>query len=320
MKVLVLCCSKTGNGGNEEQFWPVDKGIISEIKKSGHEITAMIFDKGKNINFSDYDLVFNLCDGFDDMKDEAEIPRMASMAKVPCTGNTAEIIELSLSKLNIKSLLMKNNIPTPEFQVFETGDEELKISLEAPVIIKPVIGHASEGIEVENVVFDEEKLRKMAKYVIEDCKCPAFAERFIPSREFCIPMLGNEEPAALPMLEIYFPGNLEGKPKMLSYKAKWSKNSNLYKNTDSEIAKTVEEELRKKVEDAAKGAYRALGCRGYATADVRVDENNNVYVIDVNPNCYIAGESDFVKAAAVLGMDHSQLLVKMMDLALEAKP
>ncbi|MBU2637782.1 MAG: ATP-grasp domain-containing protein [Nanoarchaeota archaeon] len=314
MKVLTLCCSKSDT---DEQFWPVDKGIISEMKKSGHEITAMIYDKGKDINVSDYDLVFNLCDGFDDMRDEVIIPEMAKKANVPCTGNTAETILTSLSKLNIKNLLLKNNIPTPEFQVFETGEEELKMSLETPVIVKPEYGHASEGIEVDNVVFNEEDMRKMIKQVMEENKCKALVERFIPSREFCIPMLGNSEPEALPMLEIDFPENLkEGKPKMLSYKAKWSKNSNLYKNTDSFVAAKVDEELKKKIENAATGAFKALGCRGYATADVRVDENNNVYVIDVNPNCYIAGESDFVKAAAVRGMDHSQLLVKMMELAL----
>ncbi|MEW6617729.1 MAG: ATP-grasp domain-containing protein [Patescibacteria group bacterium] len=316
MKVLALCCSKSDT---DEQFWPVDKGIINEMKKSGHEIAAVIFDKSKNFNLSEYDLIFNLCDGFDDMRDETLIPEMAKKANVPCTGNTAEIIMASLSKLNIKNLLLKNNIPTPEFQVFETGGEELKMNLDTPVIVKPEYGHASEGIEADNVVFNEENMRKMIKQVIEENKCRALVERFIPSREFCVPMLGNNEPEALPMLEIAFPESLEGKPKMLSYKAKWSKNSNLYKNTDSKIANEVEPELKKKIEDAAMGAYKALGCRGYATADVRVDENNNVYVIDVNPNCYIAGESDFVKAAAVLGMDHTQLLVKIMELALEQK-
>lgn len=316
MKVLALCCSKSDT---DEQFWPVDKGIITEMKKSGNDVTAMIYAKGKHIELSGYDLVFNLCDGFDDMRDEIIIPEMTKKAGVPYTGNDGETILTSLSKLNIKKLLLKNNIPTPEFQVFETGDEELKMSLDTPVIVKPEYGHASEGIEISNVVFNEEDMRKKIKEIMAENKCKAFVERFIPSREFCIPMLGNKEPDALPMLEIDFPDNMEGKPKMLSYKAKWSKNSNLYKNTDSFVAKGVEKELITKIENAAKGAFRALGCRGYATCDVRVDEKGNVYVIDINPNCYIAGESDFVKAAAVRGMDHTKLLMKMMDLALEPR-
>lgn len=315
MKVLALCSPQISAEG-EEKFWPVDKQIVAEMRKSGHETTALLFDKKKEIELEGYDVVFNLCDGFEDIKDESLVPKLLAEANKPYTGCTSTAIEACSDKIKAKELLVKAHVPTPAFQIFETGDEELKISLDTPVIIKPIEGHASRGIEDDSVVSDEAKLRKIAKSVIAECKCAVFAERYIPGREFCIPMLGNEEPEAMPMLEINYHSYEENAPKILSFKAKWSKKSNVYKNTDSIVATEIDPEMKKKIETAAKNAFKAIGCMGYATADARVD-GNNVYIIDVNPNPYIAGESDFVKAAAVLGMDHSQLLDKMMDLALK---
>ncbi|HII16144.1 MAG TPA: ATP-grasp domain-containing protein [Nanoarchaeota archaeon] len=315
MNVLVLCSPRFNNETVEERFWPVDKLILSEIKKTGHETTAALFDKAKPLQLDGYDVVFNLCDGFEDIRDEAIIPNILATAKIPFTGNTAEVLHLTASKIAIKEKLIENGILTPDSQTFETGDEEVKIALDSQVIIKPTIGHASSGIEIENVVDNEDKLRKRVKAVIEECKCPVVVERYIEGREFCIPVLGNSDPEAMPMLEIDYSTYDEHLPKILSYKAKWSKNSTVFKNTDSVIATAIEPKLKKKIEGTAKSAFKAMGCRGYASVDVRVDKDNNVYVIDLNPNCYIAGESDFVKAAAVKGMTHADLLNKIIDLA-----
>lgn len=317
MNVLVLCSPRFNKGTTEERFWPVDKLIISEIKKTGHEVTSALFDKAKPLQLDKVDVVFNLCDGFENMHDEAIVPNILATAKVPFTGNRAEVIDMTISKLRIKEKLIEYGILTPEFQIFETSEEELKIPLDSPVIIKPTIGHASCGIEVENVVDNEEKLRKRIKAVIEECNCPVVVERYIEGREFCIPILGNENPEAMPMLEIDYSTYDEHLPKILSYKAKWSKNSSVFKNTDSGIAREIEPNLKKKIEGTAKAAFKALNCRGYATVDVRVDKDNNVYVIDINPNCYIAGESDFVKAAAEKGISYPELLNKIIELAMQ---
>lgn len=319
MKILVLCSPRFSNGNAEERFWPVDRQIISEIKKLGHETTALFFDKEKNLDVSGYELAFNLCDGFEDIKEEALVPEFLSSQKVPFTGCNAETINDANNKLQLKRALLAKGIPTPEFQLFEKEEEEIKISLSRPVIVKPIIGHASTGIEEQSVVGEENALKKQVAALIAEQNCPALVERYIPGREFCVPMVGNEEPANLPMLEINYMSYDEKAPKILTYKAKWSKNSNVYKNTDSIVARDVEESLRKKIEETAKKAFKAIGCTGYATVDVRVDEKNNVYVIDVNPNSYIAGESDFVKAAAVLGLSHGQLLEKFIELALERR-
>lgn len=317
MKILVLCTPQLSNGG-EEKFWPTDNQVIAELKKSGHEVTALLFDRNKKMELEGYDVIFNLCDCFQNIKDDALVPQMLEGAGKTFTGSTSCAIGASADKIKTKQAWIKMNVPTPEFQIFETGDEELKLSLDSPVIIKPVEGHASIGIEDENVVSDEAKLRKVAKSVIDECKCPVFAERYIPGREFYIPMMGNGELEALPILEINYRLYAESAPKILSYKAKWSKNSNVYRNTNSFIASELEPELKKKIEDAAKGAAKAIGCRGYASADVRFD-GKSLYVIDVNPNPYIGNDSDFVKAAAVLGMDHGRLLDKFISLALESK-
>lgn len=319
MNVLVLCSPRFNNGTVEERFWPVDKIIISEMKKTGHEATAVLFDKAKPLQLEGFDVVFNLCDGFEDIRDEPIVPTMLATAKIPFTGNTAEIMELSSSKLEIKERLIENGVPTPDFQLFETGDEELKITLDSELIIKPTIGHASSGIEIENVVKTEDKLRKRIKEVIQECNCSVIVEKYIEGREFYIPLIGNNAPIALPFLEIDYSTYDKDLPKILSYKAKWSRNSNVFKNTDSMVVENIDPKLKKKIEGIGKAVYKAIGCSGYASVDVRVDKNNNVYVIDLNPNCYIADDSDFVKSANLMGMSYTDLLNKLIELAVERK-
>jgi len=64
MKILVLCSPRFDSGTVEERFWPVDRHIISELKKTDEQVNAQLFDKNKILELSNFELVFNLCDGF----------------------------------------------------------------------------------------------------------------------------------------------------------------------------------------------------------------------------------------------------------------
>jgi D-alanine-D-alanine ligase len=145
---------------------------------------------------------------------------------------------------------------------------------------------------------------------------PVLVEEYIGGREFNVPLIGNKDPERLAILEIDYSQHFENKPKILTYKAKWSKNSLDFKNTYSIIAELSKED-EEKIYSAAIAAYKAVLCTGYASVDLRMDESGNVFVIEVNSNCYIAPESDMLKAANYKGMSYDQLLNKIINYALE---
>ncbi len=51
--------------------------------------------------------------------------------------------------------------------------------------------------------------------------------------------------------------------------------------------------------------------------DLRLTDTGEVYVIEVNANCYLEQSSEFVTAAAAHGISYPALLNRIADLAIE---
>jgi D-alanine-D-alanine ligase-like ATP-grasp enzyme len=50
--------------------------------------------------------------------------------------------------------------------------------------------------------------------------------------------------------------------------------------------------------------------------DLRVAEDGEIHVIEVNPNCYLERQGEFARAAEKAGMPHEQLVARIVELAL----
>ncbi len=304
----------------EGRIGAADSGVIENLKSAGHEVIARKVDLGNLPDKDEADVVFNLCDSWDNQADEPKVPRGLRAKDIPYTGNDAETINLCNDKSICKMFMVKKGVRTPPFQVFASTKDTLDPQLRFPLIIKPVHEDASNGIDEDSVVKDEEKLRKKVAMILEEFKQPALVEEYVDGREFCVPVIGNEDPTLLPILEIdYSESYFENKPKHLSFKAKWSKQSNAFKNTYSVIAKDIPHDLKKHIEQTALNAYKALKMHGYGSVDMRVDNAGNVFVLEVNPNCYIAPEADSTKAAKAMGLEYPQFLDKIAHFALQRK-
>jgi D-alanine-D-alanine ligase len=62
-------------------------------------------------------------------------------------------------------------------------------------------------------------------------------------------------------------------------------------------------------------AFNALRLRDYARIDLRVTPQEEIFVIEVNPNCYLERESEFARAAARSGLAYDTLIARIVDLA-----
>ena len=317
MNVLVLCGSQEGKVG-EDRFYPVDKEIIASLKKiNGLEVTGQIYDEEelKKLSKDDFSVVFNLCDSFIDGRKEGEMVEHLEKKHIPFTGNSSKPLLLCMDKPAVKKLLQSSHVPCPLFFSVSSSSSQLPENIPFPVIVKPAHEHGSVGIDEDAVVFDKDKFQKKVAKIFEDVKQTLIVEQYIDGREYCIPIIGNAHPTVLPILEIDYSQHFEEKAKILSYKAKWSKQSQVFKNTYSRISH-MNEELKERLEAIAKKVYVAIGMRGYGTIDVRIDQFGNIYVIDVNMNSYIAPDSDLAKAAAHNGISYLDLLKKIMDFAI----
>ncbi|MBI5871600.1 ATP-grasp domain-containing protein [archaeon] len=300
MKCIILCNRADTNSKlypSDGELYLADKRVISELKKIYSDCEVMLFED-VNISKISADLVFNFADYFPDARKEAEIPFALKENGISYTGNDGEAIVICGDKLHLYSTLKENGIP-----ILQTNADNPSF----PLIIKKRFSHGSNGLTEDSIISSEEDIKKIK--IGDD----AVIQSFLEGREFFISLIGNEEPIALPILQVDFSANAAG---IQSYKAKWSSRSIAYKGTNTKLA-VLDECKRKELEEIGKKAFNALKCRGYVSIDVREDNNGNHFVIDVNPNPYIAPDADIVKAAGFAGISYPELLQIIAKLGME---
>ena len=59
----------------------------------------------------------------------------------------------------------------------------------------------------------------------------------------------------------------------------------------------------------------ALRLRDYARIDLRVSDDGEIFVIEVNPDCYLERSGEFARAAEKAGFGHDALIGRIVELA-----
>jgi D-alanine-D-alanine ligase len=264
------------------------------------------------------DLVFNLMEMFDDnIFGDVDVVAVLDLLRVPYTGGGPGEIYLQQDKVLAKKVLAYEKVKFPNFAVFSPDDElETGGHLHMPLFVKPARTDASIGITAKALVHDARELMRRVKAIHDDLKDAALAEEYIEGREFYVGVLGNGQATAFPPIEMDFSG-LDGEaPHVLDNAAKWQKDSAAYKGTRAVVA-DLEETLRAKLQKAALDAFRALRVRDYGRVDLRLAPTGDIYVLEVNANCYLEQSSEFAAAAAAAGIEYPTLIEQIVQLAQE---
>jgi D-alanine-D-alanine ligase len=264
------------------------------------------------------DVVVNLCESLQgDSRGEMIVPALLDLAGVPYTGNSAFTLALALHKHKAKEVLRARGVPTPEsWLVDDTGALE-NVDLPFPLIVKPSREDASVGIDFDSVVADRKALARAVDRVRRTFRQPALVERFIPGREIYVPLLGHPL-RPLPLTEIEFGDVFDGRPAVLTYRAKWQADSAECADSPSRPA-VLTQALEARCIEVATAAFEALEGRDYGRVDLRVDEDGQPWVIDINPNCDLHPQAGFSRAAQAAGLSFAQLALHLVDLAWERR-
>ena len=301
-----------------------DALAIKKILSDTHEVKILFLndDIYSQIKEEKPDVVFNLCDdGFrGDIRLEPHVAALFDILNIPYTGNNYFTIALCQNKARAKDILTFHNVLTPKFQVFTSAERKLDPELKFPMIVKPIREDGSIGIRERSVVNNEEQLKEEVDHIINIYKQEALVEEFIEGREFSVSLIGNKRPTVLPVAEIDFSNMPASMPKVFSYRAKWIKQSIAYKSTPLICPAQIDEKVAKTIEETAKKCYKIFGCRGYVRVDFRYDEKENkLYVLELNPNPDLAADCNMVKSAEAAGMSYRDLILKLIEFAMERK-
>ncbi len=298
------------------------QSIKDTLEKDG--IKTELFEVRED-NFTDLlnyntDLFFNICYGIGSIpKTEQEIPKLLDQTAIPYTGASSDSIKLTTDKVATKRIFRKEKIPTPKYQLFKNINDKLTDKLQFPLIVKPQMEDCSLGIHNDAVVNDEKKLMKKVLQLYQEYKQPILVERFINTRELNVTIIGNgSKLEVLPISEIIFGPSFESdnRWKIVDFEAKWLENTDNYKDTVGVCPAKLDQDIEDLITKYSIMAYKACNCRDYARIDIRLDEDNIPYFLELNLNPGIGPQDGAIRSAKVAGYTYSSFLKKLIEIAL----
>jgi D-alanine-D-alanine ligase len=270
----------------------------------------------KQLKTLDVDLVFNLFEGFDGHPEtEAAVADMLSEVGLIFTGCSSRALSLALDKGKTKALLQKAGIETPNYQILNPQTLSL-FNLSYPCIVKPAAEDASHGISEESVVNDQKSLEKQVTKVSQLYGGRALVEEYVDGREFNALVLCGSEPEVFPVSEIVY-SLPPGKPKILTYSAKWEPESIYYQSSEAICPAQVEDVIRDRIVDTVRRAFMVVIDSGYGRVDMRLDKDGCPKVMEVNPNPDISPDAGITLQIQAAGITYTQFIERVATLAFE---
>jgi D-alanine-D-alanine ligase len=187
-----------------------------------------------------------------------------------------------------------------------------------PLIVKSLFFEASAGISQASVVENEDQLARRVQF-IHDTLGTAIVEQFIDGRELYVGVLGNERLDVFPVWEMSFASMPDNRWRIATERVKWSTQYQKKHGIMTDRAR-LETPLLDRVKRVAKRAYRALDLSGYARIDLRIDDEERIYVLEANPNPNMAYGEDFSESAEASGISYERLLERIIALGRRWEP
>jgi len=239
--------------------------------------------------------------------EDGTIQGLLDLLDIPYHGSGVLGSALGINKIQSKRLYEYAGLPVSPYLIVDRTDPDAQTkvqnTLEFPVVIKPEHEGSSIGL---SIVAEASQLQPALDLAGEYDRL-ILVEKYIDGTEITGAVLGNLNPEPLPLVEI-IPGDQYS---FFDYEAKYKPGA-----TEEICPARISEALTQKAQEYAVRAHQALRCRGYSRTDMIVSDNE-AYVLETNTIPGMTATSLYPQAAAAAGISFSQLLDRLIELALE---
>ncbi len=291
------------------------EAIREVLEKEGHEVIPLGGDTGliDRLRNSPIDIVFNIAEGIGGRNREAYIPALLEFLNIPYTGSDPLTLSLTLDKAMAKRVVMSGGVPTPRFRKIEKVEDLKGIDLSYPLFVKLCYEGSSKGVRLDSKVFNFSSLKEKVQWLLETYGPPVLVEEFVSGPEFTVGILGNSDPTILGVMQIEIKGSpLHEAIYSLEVKRDWEERVRYH------CPPLIPEDLKRRIEEVALGAYRALECRDVSRVDIRVGEDGIPYFLEMNPLPGLSPQyGDLPIMAKKMGRDYSELILTIFNHALK---
>ncbi len=288
--------------------------ITTALKNGGHQVIALEGDKDLVRKLEEFmprvvkgerpGMVFNLSYGIQGQARYTHVPSILEMMGLPYVGSGPLAHSLALDKVVAKVLFQQNGVPTPAFAVLKERGFA-RPSLQFPMIVKPKNESTSFGLKI---VHNETELRDASQIIFDEFGQAVLVEEYIDGREINVGIIGNNPPETLPPAELDFGDG----PRIYTLEDKRHKSG---RDVGVLCPANLTEVQTRRAQQVAREAFEALGCYDCARVDLRLSEDGEFYVLEINSLPSLGEHGSYTHAAAAVGLDFSALVNRLVEVA-----
>ena len=281
--------------------------VTEALRSGGHdvlEVDAAATDFIERVRDAAPDAVFICLHGR--YGEDGTVQGLLELLDIPYVGSGVLASALAMDKVMSKYFFEHAGLPTPDYVVLRCGDTvdiaEITRELGDRTVVKPANEGSAIGVTIAHAPHELPAAIDEA-FIHDDT---VLVERFVAGVEITVGVLGNENPAALPTLEIV-PEN-----EFYDYDAKYVPGLSRHI-----IPARVSDEINAECSRVALAAHLLLGCRGMSRTDVIVAEDGSIQLLEVNTIPGMTKTSLLPDAAAAAGIDFPDLCTRLVEYALQ---
>ena len=282
------------------------QAAISPIRGQG-----LLTFEGDCVVRQQIDVVFPVLHG--ENGEDGTIQGLLQLAGIPYVGPHVAASAVAMDKTLTKLVVDQAGITQAAWKLVRRADmgsrmegtlDALEAKFAYPMFVKPAGTGSSVGVSKATEREDLKKaLLEAGKY---DDK--VLVEEFIRGREIEVAVMGNESPVASVC------GEIDSGADFYDYDAKYITDTSV-----SYIPARIPEDVAETVRDTAVKVYKAIGCQGLSRVDFFVTwQENRVVFNEINTIPGFTSISMYPKLFGASGVPYSQLIDKLLELALEA--
>ena len=307
-KVVVLA-----GGWSDEREISLSSGKACEkaLREAG-------FTSVELLDVADAEFIHNLVEGNFDVAfvamhgkygEDGCVQGLLEVLHIPYTFSHVLSSAMGTAKNVAKVMYATMDIPMPQGVTFAAGSVPSDVELDElverfgfPLFVKPAGNGSSYGI---TRVTERDQLAGAIAYAGSK-NDDVLVEQCIEGMEITVPVLGNDEPEALPIVEIvtgseFYDLKVKYEPGELHHVIPARLDKNVYA----------------RAQELAVRAHKALGCRGVSRSDFIVTSDGTPYILETNTIPGMTETSLLPDSARHAGIEFPELCRRIVELALE---
>ncbi len=314
LDILKAKIALISGGWSDEKEISLSSGRACEtaLRKAGFDSIDFI-EVGKDdfatmLSQGNYDVAFIAMHG--KYGEDGCIQGLLEMLHIPYTFSGVLASAICADKDVAKLLYQQAGVPCPKGMVFDSVEsfdeasvDEIIQNLALPLFVKPATNGSSYGI---TRVVDANQLKDAISLACKDGD-KALVEQCIEGVEITVPVIGNDDVYALPIIEIntgaeFYDLKVKYEPTHLHHIIP---------------AQSLSEESYKLAQEYACRAHKALGCAGASRSDFIVKTDGEPVILETNSIPGMTASSLLPDSARNFGIEFPDLCRKFIELALD---